>query len=56
MSKNNPVKITGKLRQIAGGAPTDVNATLTYQYNDKNLPINVAISGSGINAFTYNCK
>jgi hypothetical protein len=56
LSKNNPVKITGKLRQVAGGAPADVNAILTYQYNDKNLPVSMAINGSGVNAFTYNCK
>jgi len=56
MSKNNPVKITGKLTTTGGAAPVDINATLTYQYNDKNLPVSMAINGSGVNAFTYNCK
>jgi hypothetical protein len=56
MSKNNPVKITGKLITVGGSPAADVNATLTYQYNDKNLPTSMAIDGAGKNAFTYNCK
>lgn len=56
LSKNNPVKITGKLRQAIGLTLADINATLTYQYNDKNLPVSTAINGSGTNAFTYSCK
>lgn len=56
LSKNNPTKITGKLRNIYLQTPVDVNATFTYQYNEKNFPVNVAINGSGINAFTYECK
>lgn len=56
LSKNNPVKITGKLRQAYGSTLLDINANLTYQYNDKNLPVNMAINGSGVNAFTYTCK
>jgi len=35
---------------------TDIDAIVTYQYNDKNLPLSMAINGAGINAFTYNCK
>jgi hypothetical protein len=56
LSKNNPLKITGKLRNINDTTPQPVNATLTYQYNEKDLPISMAINGSGINNFTYNCK
>jgi hypothetical protein len=56
MSKNNPVKITGKLITTGGAAPANINATLTYQYNDKDLPVSVAINGAGVNAFTYSCK
>lgn len=56
LSKNNPVKITGKLRQAYGADLADVNATMTYQYNEKNFPVSMAINGSGTNAFTYNCK
>ncbi|MDB5283600.1 MAG: hypothetical protein JWO06_2675 [Bacteroidota bacterium] len=56
LSKNNPVKITGKLITTGGVAPVNINATLTYQYNDKNLPVSMAINGAGTNAFTYNCK
>lgn len=56
LSKNNPVKITGKLRTVNANATSDVNANLTYQYNEKNLPVSMAINGTGINAFTYNCK
>lgn len=56
MSKNNPVKITGKLRNAFGSPLTDINATLTYQYNEKNFPVNMAINGSETNAFTYKCK
>lgn len=56
LSKNNPVKITGKLINISSPKPVDVNATLTYQYNDKNLPVSMAINSAGTNAFTYNCK
>lgn len=54
MSKNNPVKITGKPRTVNGSPATHINATLRYQYNDKNLPVSMAINGAGINAFTYN--
>jgi hypothetical protein len=56
LSKNNPVKITGKLIATNGAAAADVNATLTYQYNEKNFPVTIALNGSGINSFTYNCK
>lgn len=56
LSKNNPIKITGKLRQGVVSTLAEVDATLSYQYNDKNLPISMAINGSGTNAFTYNCK
>jgi hypothetical protein len=56
MSKNNPVKITGKLRTVNGSPAVDVNANLTYQYNDKNLPVSMSINGAGTNAFTYKCK
>jgi hypothetical protein len=56
MSKNNPVKITGKLRGINDVTGKDVNATLTYQYNEKNFPVSMAINGTGTNAFTYSCK
>ncbi|GAA3983038.1 hypothetical protein [Mucilaginibacter dorajii] len=56
LSKNNPVKITGKLITTNGAAAADINSTLTYQYNDKDFPITVALDGSGINSFTYNCK
>lgn len=56
MSKNNPVKITGKLVTTGGQPPTNINANLTYQYNDKNLPVSMAINSAGTNAFTYNCK
>jgi len=56
LSKNNPVKITGKLITTGGAAAVDINATLTYQYNEKNFPVSMAINGAGVNAFTYNCK
>jgi hypothetical protein len=56
MSKNNPVKITGKLITVGGMPPADINATLTYQYNDKNLPVSMAINGAAVNTFTYTCK
>jgi hypothetical protein len=57
MSKNNPVKITGKLKVGLFSSPSvDVNANLTYQYNDKNFPVSMALDGSRINSFTYNCK
>jgi hypothetical protein len=56
LSKNNPVKITGKLITAPGAAPANINASLTYEYNDKNLPVSMAINGAGTNAFTYNCK
>ncbi|WP_089921095.1 hypothetical protein [Chitinophaga rupis] len=56
LSKNNPVKITGKLRESAGPALVDINADLTYQYNEKNYPVSMAINGTGVQAFTYNCK
>ena len=56
MSKNNPVKITGKLVLVGGQPPANINATLSYQYNDKNLPVSMAINGTGTNAFTYNCQ
>jgi hypothetical protein len=57
MSKNNPVKITGKLKVgLLSSPPVDVNADLTYQYNDKNFPVSMALNGTGIQAFTYNCK
>lgn len=56
MSKNNPVKITGKLITTGGTPPVDINATLTYEYNDKNFPVTAALNGSGINSFTYTCK
>jgi hypothetical protein len=57
MSKNNPVKITGKLRVgLLSLPPVDINANLTYQYNEKNFPVSMAINGSGVQAFTYNCK
>jgi len=56
LSKNNPVKITGKLRDAYLSPLADINATLTYQYNEKNLPTSMAINGTGTNAFTYNCK
>lgn len=56
MSKNNPVKITGKLRQAFGAPLMDINAKLTYEYNEKGFPVSMAIDGSGANAFTYNCK
>ncbi|MGF7082825.1 hypothetical protein [Mucilaginibacter sp. UYCu711] len=56
LSKNNPVKITGKLRQTFGSSLFDINANLTYQYNEKNFPVSMAINGAGVQAFTYNCK
>ena len=56
LSKNNPVKITGKLITTNGAAAVDINATLTYQYNEKNFPVSMAINNAGVNAFTYNCK
>jgi hypothetical protein len=56
LSKNNPVKITGKLRNINDTTPKDINATITYQYNEKDLPVNMSINSMGVNAFTYNCK
>jgi hypothetical protein len=62
LSKNNPKKITGKLtNDIVPPADviktlTIINSTLTYQYNEKNFPVTVALDGAGINSFTYNCK
>ncbi len=56
LSKNNPIKITGKLRKASGQDVADIDETMTYQYNEKNYPINMAISGVNTNAFTYNCK
>jgi len=56
LSKNNPVKITGKLRQAFGTPLMDINANLTYEYNEKGFPVSTAINGSGANAFTYTCK
>jgi hypothetical protein len=56
LSKNNPTKITGKLRNINSPTSADVDATLTYQYNEKDFPVSVAINGTGTNAFTYKCK
>jgi hypothetical protein len=56
LSKNNPVKITGKLITTNGAAAAEVNAILTYQYNEKNFPVTVAMNGAGINSFSYNCK
>jgi hypothetical protein len=56
LSKNNPVKITGKLRQAFGTPLMGINANLTYEYNEKNFPVIMAINGSGVNAFTYKCK
>lgn len=56
MSKNNPVKITGKLATVGGQPATTINSALTYQYNEKNFPVSVALDGAGINSFTYNCK
>ncbi|GAA4320299.1 hypothetical protein GCM10023149_19510 [Mucilaginibacter gynuensis] len=56
LSKNNPVKITGKLITTASTVVANVDATLTYEYNDKGLPVSMAINGVGTNAFTYNCK
>ncbi|QEC76030.1 hypothetical protein [Mucilaginibacter ginsenosidivorax] len=56
LSKNNPIKITGKLITVGGQPAATINSTITYQYNDKNFPVSMALDGSGINAFTYNCK
>jgi hypothetical protein len=56
LSKNNPVKITGKLITVGGSPAVDINATLTYQYNEKDFPVSVALNGAGINSFTYDCK
>ncbi|MEO6630840.1 MAG: hypothetical protein ABIN13_03930 [Mucilaginibacter sp.] len=56
LSKNNPVKITGELVENFGSAPVNINANITYQYNGNNFPVSMAISGSAVNAFTYNCK
>ncbi|MEO3406132.1 hypothetical protein AAFN85_19625 [Mucilaginibacter sp. CAU 1740] len=56
LSKNNPIKITGKLRNPNSPTATDVNATLTYQYNEKDFPVSLAINGTAINTFTYKCK
>jgi hypothetical protein len=56
LSKNNPVKITGKLITTGGTPPAEINATLSYEYNDKDFPVSVALNGSGINSFTYSCK
>jgi hypothetical protein len=56
LSKNNPIKITGRLKEDLGLAPKDIDAKLTYEYNSKNLPVSVAMNGNGINAFTYSCK
>jgi hypothetical protein len=56
LSKNNPVKITGKLITVGGQPAATINSTITYQYNEKNFPITAALDGSGINSFTYNCK
>jgi hypothetical protein len=56
MSKNNPVKITGKLTSNDALPPNTINSTITYQYNEKNFPVSMALDGLGVNAFTYNCK
>jgi hypothetical protein len=56
LSKNNPVKMTGKLISNDALPPNTVNATLTYQYNEKGYPVAIALNGAGINAFTYSCK
>ncbi len=56
LSKNNPTKITGKLITVGGQPAVTINATLTYQYNEKDFPVSVALNGAGINSFTYNCK
>ena len=56
LSKNNPVKITGKLVENFGSAAVNINANITYQYNGNNFPVSMAISGAAVNAFTYNCK
>ncbi|MDP9078666.1 MAG: hypothetical protein M3O71_14640 [Bacteroidota bacterium] len=56
LSKNNPVKITGKLITVGGQPAATINSTITYQYNEKNFPVSAALDGSGINSFTYNCK
>lgn len=55
LSKNNPVKITGKLL-LDTATPLDVDANLTYQYNEKDFPVSMSINGAGVQAFTYNCK
>jgi hypothetical protein len=56
LSKNNPVKITGKLTNNDALPPNTINSTLTYQYNEQGFPVSIALDGSGINSFTYNCK
>jgi hypothetical protein len=56
LSKNNPVKITGKLISNDALPANTVNATLTYQYNEKGYPVAIALNSAGINSFTYNCK
>lgn len=56
LSKNNPVTITGNLKTTTSQTPADVNAKLTYQYNEKDFPVSVAINGTGINSFTYKCN
>ncbi|MCR8557850.1 hypothetical protein KXD93_09370 [Mucilaginibacter sp. BJC16-A38] len=56
LSKNNPVKITGKLITVGGQPAATINSTITYQYNEKNFPVSAALDGSGINSFAYNCK
>jgi hypothetical protein len=55
LSKNNPVTMTGKLI-TSSPVPGNVSGTLTYQYNEKRLPVNQALNGSSINSFTYSCK
>ncbi|SEM49694.1 hypothetical protein SAMN05216436_10511 [bacterium A37T11] len=60
LSKNNPQKITGKLRYDTYDpvqAPLNtINASFTYKYNANNLPVSMALDGQEINSFTYNCK
>lgn len=56
LSKNNPVKITGKLKPNFSEKTIDINMNLGYQYNEKNFPVTVSVNGSDINSFTYNCK
>ncbi|SEM00319.1 hypothetical protein SAMN05216436_101120 [bacterium A37T11] len=51
LSKNNPVKITGKLFELnnatAKAELKDINTALTYEYNDKNLPVSMTMNWSG---------